>query len=159
LVPGDADEPGGAERRRGPLARGGDRRQERLRRQVLRQRAAAAAREQVAVDLWQRDLGPGQPHVSPGGRCGLLLGPAPLSSGRPLLRRRRVDWRRIMATRHATDEAAIRQQIDNLVEAIRAMDVEAVQRVYAPDVVSFDVQPPLRVAGVAAKRTNWEDAF
>jgi len=44
-----------------------------------------------------------------------------------------------MATQHAVDEAGIRQQIDRLVEAIRAMDLEGVKSIYAPDIVSFDV--------------------
>ncbi len=64
-----------------------------------------------------------------------------------------------MATQHAVDEAGIRQQIDKLIEAIRAMDLEGVKPIYAPDMVSFDVQPPLQHVGAEAKWTNWADAF
>jgi len=64
-----------------------------------------------------------------------------------------------MATQHAVDEAAIRQRIDTLIEAVRAMDLEGVKPVYAPDIVSFDVQPPLQHVGAEAKRRNWVDAF
>jgi len=64
-----------------------------------------------------------------------------------------------MATQHAVDEASIRQQIDKLVEAIRAMDLEGVKPIYAPDIVSFDVGPPLQHVGAEAKWRNWVDAF
>ena len=64
-----------------------------------------------------------------------------------------------MATQHAVDEAGIRQQIDKLVEAIRAMDLEGVKPIYAPDIVSFDVGPPLQHVGAEAKWRNWVDAF
>ena len=64
-----------------------------------------------------------------------------------------------MATPRATDEADIRRRIDTLVAALRAMDLEGVTALYAPDIVSFDIQPPLRHVGAAAKRKNWTDAF
>ena len=65
----------------------------------------------------------------------------------------------IVTTRHATEEAGIRQQIDKLVEALRATDLEAVKSIYAPDMVSFDVGPPLQVVGVEAKAKNWIEVF
>jgi uncharacterized protein (TIGR02246 family) len=64
-----------------------------------------------------------------------------------------------MATQRAMDEAAIRQRIDTLVEAIRAMDLEGVKAIYAPDIVSYDVEPPLQHVGAAAKWTNWVGVF
>ena len=64
-----------------------------------------------------------------------------------------------MATEHARDEADIRQRIDKLVEAIRAMDLEGAMSIYAADVVSFDVAPPLQHLGAEAKRKNWIDVF
>ena len=63
------------------------------------------------------------------------------------------------ATQRANDEADIRQRIDKLAEAIRAMNLEGVMSIYAPDVVSFDIVPPLQHAGVEAKRKNWVNAF
>lgn len=63
------------------------------------------------------------------------------------------------ATQHATHEAEIRSRIDQLVEAIRAMDLEAVMSSFMPDVVSFDVEPPLQHVGVDAKRSNWATVF
>jgi uncharacterized protein (TIGR02246 family) len=64
-----------------------------------------------------------------------------------------------MATRHAIDEADIRRRIDKLVEAIRAMDLEGVKSIYAPNVVSFDIVPPLQHVGAEAQWKNWEDVF
>jgi ketosteroid isomerase-like protein len=56
-------------------------------------------------------------------------------------------------------EAEIRQRIDTLVEAIGAMDLDTVMSMYAPDVVSFDIEPPLQHVGAAAKRNNWWNVF
>lgn len=64
-----------------------------------------------------------------------------------------------MATRYAADEAEIRTRINTLVEAIRAMDLDGVKPVFAPDIVSFDIVPPLRHVGAAAKWKNWRDVF
>jgi uncharacterized protein (TIGR02246 family) len=64
-----------------------------------------------------------------------------------------------MATQHSVEEARIRQQVDKAVEAIRAMDLEGLKSLYAPDVVSFDVQPPLQHVGAEAKSQNWVEAF
>jgi ketosteroid isomerase-like protein len=64
-----------------------------------------------------------------------------------------------MATQHAVDEAGIRQRIDTLVRAIRAMDLEGVKPVYAAGIVSFDFVPPLQHVGAAAKWKNWADVF
>ncbi|MEV0092210.1 nuclear transport factor 2 family protein [Streptomyces sp. NPDC050738] len=64
-----------------------------------------------------------------------------------------------MPTQRETDEAAIRRQIDRIVEGIHAKDLKALEQVYATDVVSFDVQPPLQHVGVEAKLKNWAEAF
>ena len=64
-----------------------------------------------------------------------------------------------MATQHSIDEADIRQRIDKLAEAIRAMDLEGVMSIYSPDLLSFDIVPPLQHVGAEAKRKNWVDAF
>ena len=60
-----------------------------------------------------------------------------------------------MATQRATDEANIRQRINTCVEALRAMDLEGLMSLYAPDIVSFDLGPPLRHMGAKAKEKNW----
>jgi uncharacterized protein (TIGR02246 family) len=64
-----------------------------------------------------------------------------------------------MATQRASDEADIRRRIEKAVNAIRAMDLEGLMAMYAPDIVSFDIQPPLQHVGAEAKRKNWVDVF
>jgi ketosteroid isomerase-like protein len=64
-----------------------------------------------------------------------------------------------IATEHPTDEADIRQRIDQLAAAIGAHDLETVMSIYTPDVVSFDMEPPLQHVGAQAKRKNWERVF
>jgi ketosteroid isomerase-like protein len=64
----------------------------------------------------------------------------------------------MMATPHASDEAAIRQRIEQWAEAVRALDLEGAMSIYAPDIVSFDVEPPLQHLGLEAKRRNWQGA-
>jgi ketosteroid isomerase-like protein len=59
----------------------------------------------------------------------------------------------------ALAEAAIRQRLDTLITAIRAKDLEGVMPIYAPDIVSFDIEPPLRHLGAEGKRSNWTKAF
>jgi ketosteroid isomerase-like protein len=57
------------------------------------------------------------------------------------------------------DEADIRQRIDKWAEAIRAMDLEGVMSIYAPEIVSFDLDPPLQYVGAEAKRERWLNVF
>jgi ketosteroid isomerase-like protein len=64
-----------------------------------------------------------------------------------------------MAIQRATDEAEIRQRINSWMEALRAMDLEGAMSFYAPDIVSFDLGPPLRHVGASAKERNWVNAF
>jgi ketosteroid isomerase-like protein len=64
-----------------------------------------------------------------------------------------------MPAQHGTDEADIRQLFGKLAAAIRAADLDGVMPIYAPDIVTFDVQPPLRLVGAEGKRKNWVDVF
>jgi uncharacterized protein (TIGR02246 family) len=59
----------------------------------------------------------------------------------------------------AADEALIRDRLDALIAALRAEDLEAIRQIYAADVVSFDVEPPLQHVGVDAKLNNWRTVF
>ncbi|MFI6411555.1 NAD(P)H-dependent oxidoreductase [Streptomyces sp. NPDC050585] len=58
-----------------------------------------------------------------------------------------------------TDEDAIRRLVDGVTGAVRAKDTEALRRLYAADVVSFDIEPPLQHVGVDAKLKNWARVF
>jgi ketosteroid isomerase-like protein len=62
-------------------------------------------------------------------------------------------------TRNDVGAAEIRRQVDRLVSAIEAKDLEGVNRLYAADVVSFDIDPPLQHVGLEAKLANWRRAF
>jgi ketosteroid isomerase-like protein len=64
-----------------------------------------------------------------------------------------------MPTQRSADEADIRRRIDRLVEAIRAMDLDGVKSIYARNIVSFDVVPPLQHLGAEAQWKNWEAVF
>ena len=64
-----------------------------------------------------------------------------------------------MPTQREEDEARIRHQVDKIVAGIHAKDLEGLRRLYATDVVSFDVEPPLQHAGVEAKLKNWAKVF
>jgi ketosteroid isomerase-like protein len=55
-------------------------------------------------------------------------------------------------------EALIRR-IEDSVKALRAKDIDGVVSLYAPNIVSFDITPPLRYVGVEGKRRAWQEAF
>jgi uncharacterized protein (TIGR02246 family) len=57
------------------------------------------------------------------------------------------------------EEAAIRAMVDGFVKAIRAKDIKGIMSVFAPDVVSFDLGPPLQHGGGEAFTKRWEELF
>jgi uncharacterized protein (TIGR02246 family) len=57
------------------------------------------------------------------------------------------------------DEAEIKRVIESGVEAIRAKDPDGVASMYAPELVSFDIVPPLQYVGADVYRKHWEEAF
>jgi ketosteroid isomerase-like protein len=59
-------------------------------------------------------------------------------------------------------QSDVRTLIDNQSEAIRTKDVDRLMSLYSPDVVYFDVVPPLQYAGAAALRgrfLQWFDGY
>src|SRR4051794_36858352 len=58
-----------------------------------------------------------------------------------------------------TDEIEIRQRIDRLADGVRRADLESVMSIYAPEMVTFDIVPPLQKVGADGKRKNWMDVF
>ena len=58
-----------------------------------------------------------------------------------------------------SNEAAVKQHINKLIEGIRAKDLDSLGQLYATDVVSFDVEPPLQHVGTQAKMANWAKVF
>lgn len=57
------------------------------------------------------------------------------------------------------NETAIRELIDGFVKAIRAKDTNRVMSIFAPEVISFDVGPPLEHGGGDAFMKRWEELF
>ena len=64
-----------------------------------------------------------------------------------------------MTTQNAAAEVAIRERIDTLARAVRTGDLAALKTIFAPNLVSFDIEPPLRHLGGAKKMQNWERVF
>ena len=59
----------------------------------------------------------------------------------------------------AVAEALIRQRVKDYANAVGAKDIDGVMSFYAPSIVSFDLEPPLRYAGVDHKRRAWQAVF
>lgn len=55
----------------------------------------------------------------------------------------------------AADEAGVRQWISDFTKAFDARDHDAIMALYAPDVVAYDVAPPLQFAGKEAYSQDW----
>jgi uncharacterized protein (TIGR02246 family) len=56
-------------------------------------------------------------------------------------------------------EAEIRQRLDEWVQALRMKDINGVMSIYADDMVSFDIVPPLFYAGSDAYHQRWQEVF
>ena len=59
----------------------------------------------------------------------------------------------------ASNKAQIMETINNWVKAVRAKDVNAVMSHYAPDILLFDLAPPLSYRGADAYWKNWKEWF
>jgi len=57
------------------------------------------------------------------------------------------------------NEAEVRALVDGLATAIRARDIDGVMAVYSPDLVAFDIVPPLQYVGAASFRKVWQEVF
>jgi ketosteroid isomerase-like protein len=59
----------------------------------------------------------------------------------------------------ASDEAQIRERIDQWAKAIRAKNVDGLMSHYAPDILLFDLTPPLQYRGADVYRKSLEEWF
>ena len=64
-----------------------------------------------------------------------------------------------MTAKRSEAEADIRQLVDRWAKGIRAKDVDGVVANYAPDIVTFDIVPPLRSFAIDAQRKALESWF
>lgn len=60
---------------------------------------------------------------------------------------------------NAVTDAPIKEQVQAWAKAIAAKDIDGVMSIYSPELVSFDLDPPLRYAGTENKRRAWEKFF
>jgi uncharacterized protein (TIGR02246 family) len=61
--------------------------------------------------------------------------------------------------RKKTDEAAIRELVENWASAVRAQDLQGILANHSPDIVMFDVPPPLASKGLEAYAKTWDLFF
>ena len=64
-----------------------------------------------------------------------------------------------MKKEEAMAEALIRRRIEDYAKAVSARDIDGAMALFAPELVSFDLEPPLRYAGAGNKRRRWEEGF
>lgn len=57
------------------------------------------------------------------------------------------------------DEAVIRNLIENWAKAVRNKDIDGILANHAPDILMFDVPPPLKSKGIDAYRKTWDLFF
>ena len=57
------------------------------------------------------------------------------------------------------DEAAIQGLLDDCIKSLQDKNIEGIMSLYAPEVVSFDIVPPLQYIGADAFRNVWEEIF
>jgi uncharacterized protein (TIGR02246 family) len=57
------------------------------------------------------------------------------------------------------NDAAIRESIDRFAKALGAKDVDGCMAVFAPEIVSFDILPPLQAVGADAFVKHWHEFF
>jgi ketosteroid isomerase-like protein len=59
----------------------------------------------------------------------------------------------------AKNEAAIRELIDRFAHAFRAKDIAGCMSVFSPEIISFDIVPPLQTVGAARFVKHWKEFF
>ena len=64
-----------------------------------------------------------------------------------------------MPERRIRDDLSVRDRITSMAQAIREKDIDYLMTHYAPDVVAYDVTPPLAVLSAADYRKKFEQWF
>jgi uncharacterized protein (TIGR02246 family) len=65
----------------------------------------------------------------------------------------------IVEENKTNNESEIRELIDRFAKSFRAKDIEGVMSVFAPEIVSFDIVPPLQTVGAERFMKHWRDLF
>ena len=63
------------------------------------------------------------------------------------------------ANAKTTDETAIRDLVENWARAVRSRNISAILANHSPDVLMFDVPPPLQSKGLEAYKKTWDLFF
>jgi uncharacterized protein (TIGR02246 family) len=58
-----------------------------------------------------------------------------------------------------TDEGAIRDLVENWARAVRTKDLDGILANHSPDMLMFDVPPPIQSKGIEAYRKTWDLFF
>ena len=58
---------------------------------------------------------------------------------------------------HSTVDHEIRTLVDGFTRAVRDKNVDALMKHYAPELVVFNVMPPLREKGIQLNRRSWKE--
>lgn len=64
-----------------------------------------------------------------------------------------------MTATSTRETAQIRQHLDTLAQALRSKNSDALMAHYAPDMITFDLRPPLQLHGASAYRKNFDAWF
>ena len=64
-----------------------------------------------------------------------------------------------MPERRIRDDTSVRDRVGSLAQAIRDKDIDYLMTHYAPDVVAYDIMPPLAVLSAADYRKKFEQWF
>lgn len=59
----------------------------------------------------------------------------------------------------AIEEARIRRLFDEWTNAVREKNIETLMCYYAPDIVAYDLIPPMQFKGIDAYRNAWQTGF
>jgi uncharacterized protein (TIGR02246 family) len=61
--------------------------------------------------------------------------------------------------KNATDRAAIRNLVEKWAKAVRRKDLKGILANHSPDMLMFDVPPPLQSKGIRAYKKTWDLFF
>ena len=65
----------------------------------------------------------------------------------------------MQSERKPTDEAAIRDLVENWAHAVRTKNVAEILANHSPDILMFDVPPPLHCKGIEDYKQTWDRFF
>ena len=63
------------------------------------------------------------------------------------------------ASSQTTDETAIRELVENWARAVRVKNLNGILANHSPDILMFDVPPPVQSKGIEAYKNTWDPFF